>query len=116
MISDRTPPARWPRMQKFALSPRGLQAEAAYRDAIVASRSREGRESFDGARTAWAAQFALQPDDGLYLAEVRDRPVNLQQVVAALETCGKRRVDAVAAIERLVDAGFVTPTAPEPRP
>jgi hypothetical protein len=99
---------KWPRTQRFTLSPRGLDAEAQYREQIVASRVNSGRASFDAARAEWAKNHAIQADDGLYLAEVAAGPVNLQQIVGALETCGKNRLDAIAAIERLISAGLVS--------
>lgn len=111
MLLDRPPRMRWPRSQKFMLSPRGDEVELAYRATIVASREQAGRGSFDSARALWAKSNNLQPDDGLYLAEVRSGPVTLQQIIEALETCGKTRRDAIAAMERLVDAGMITPHA-----
>ncbi len=108
-----SPPARlrWPRSRKFVLSPRGCEVEQDYREKIVASRAAEGRSSFDSARAAWASAHNLQPDDGLYLAEVKAGPVSLAQIVASLETCGKTRQDAIAALERLDDNGLLSPAA-----
>ncbi len=99
---------RWPRSQRFTLSARGVEAEASYRDLIVASRAQDGRASFDEARARWAGNYKLEADDGLYLAEVRDGPINLPHIITALESCGKRRPDAISALERLVDAGFIS--------
>lgn len=115
MLSDRPEKARWPRSQKFTLSPKGREVELAYRETIVAARSdTTGRDSFDAARARWAQQNGLQPDDGLYLGEVASAPVSLPRLVEALETCGKSKPDAVAAIGRLVDAGFVATVAGSP--
>jgi hypothetical protein len=108
-LDERPPKMRWPRAQRFALSDRGIEAEAAYRQQIVASRTESGRASFDTARAAWAQTHALQVDDGLYLAEVAAGPVNLSQIVVSLESCGKTRLDALAALERLADAGMIAP-------
>ena len=110
-FDERPARLRWPRSQRFVLSPRGVEAETQYRELIVASRSSGGRASFDQARAAWAATYQLQPDDGLYLAEVGAGPTNLPKLIAALETCGKTRPDAIAALERLVDAGFISTAA-----
>ncbi len=99
---------RWPRSRKFALSPRGYEAEQDYRERIVASRANAGRDSFDSARAAWAVAHNLQPDDGLYLAEVKSGPINLVQIIAALEACGKTRPDAISAMERLDDNGLLS--------
>ncbi len=99
---------RWPRSQRFSLSRLGSEAEASYRSAIVEARAREGRAAFELARTAWADALRAEPDDGLYLGELRQSALNLQQLVEALETCGKTRADAFAALERLEDLGLVT--------
>jgi|CXWL01.1.fsa_nt_gi flagellar basal body P-ring protein FlgI len=114
-LSDRPSKLRWPRAQRFSLSTQGAAAESAYRDQIVASRTETGRASFDAARKAWAQTHALQVDDGLYLAEVAGGGVSLTQIVESLENCGKSRSDAIAALERLADAGMLTPLA-EPAP
>jgi hypothetical protein len=94
------------------LSARGQQAELSYRDQIVSSRNEpgRGRDSFDAARAAWAQTHGLSADDGLYLAEVAKGPITLSELVASLETCGKNRLDAIAALERLSDAGMVSPS------
>ena len=92
------------------LSARGQQAETSYREQIVTSRAEPGRASFDAARAAWAQAHGLAADDGLYLAEVARGPVTLSQLVSSLETCGKNRLDAIAALERLSDAGLVAPS------
>jgi len=107
MFNDPPPKARWRRSQRFTLSDRGGVAEASYMSGIVAARAEGGRASFDAARTTWAQEFGVQPDDGLYLAEVRRGPVDMQSIVEALETCGKTRQDAVAAMARLFDGGFI---------
>jgi hypothetical protein len=112
MFNDPPPKARWRRSQRFTLSDRGGVAETSYMSGIVASRTEAGRASFDAARTSWAQTFGVQPDDGLYLAEVRRGPVDMQAIVEALETCGKTRKDAVAAMGRLFDAGFIATTEP----
>lgn len=113
MLSDRTPPVKWKRTHRFALSEIGIQAESTYRETIIASRAHEGRASFDIARTEWATQLRIEPDDGLYLGELRSASKRLADMVEALETCGKSRKDASDALERLVGAGLVVATAVE---
>jgi hypothetical protein len=108
-LENRPRPLRWPRSARFTLSPTGTEAEASYRSLIVASRAQAGRVSFDAARAAWAATYHLEADDGLYLAEVAAGGVSLSEIIAALESCGKTRTDAIAAMERLLDGGLITP-------
>lgn len=81
--------------------------EAAYRAGIVAARAQPGRRAFDAARTAWATPLDLQPDDGVYLVQLRSGTASLKELVEALADCGMRQADAVAALGRLVDAGLV---------
>ena len=107
MFSDTPHRLRWPRAQRFTLSPKGLEAETTYRSSVVASRALDGRASFDAARVAWAVPLGIDPDDGVYLCEIRDRPVGLGALVEALAPCDKTRQDTVNALERLLDAGLV---------
>ncbi len=107
MFSDPPQKRRWPRSQRFTLSAAGREAESAYRTTIVASRAEEGRGSFDTARAEWAKALGIEPDDGVYLCEISAGPVRLENVVEALDSCGKTRQDAVAALGRLFDAGLV---------
>lgn len=109
-LRDPSPKRRWPRSERFTLSAKGDEAETAYRSTIVASRAQEGRASYDAARAAWAASFRVEPDDGLYLGEIRSGPTSLERLVEALETCGKTRKEALAALERLFDAGLISTT------
>jgi hypothetical protein len=108
MTIDETPrKLRWPRTHRFALSDRGRAAEGEYRADIVAARAEPGRASFESARSAWATRHGVTADDGLYLGELSGAPATLSQLVAALETCGKSRLDAVTALERLFDASML---------
>jgi len=107
MFSDTPRRLRWPRSQRFTLSSSGVEAETTYRSSIVASRTADGRASFDAARVAWAEPLGVQPDDGVYLCEIRDRPLRLSDLVEALAACDKTRQDAMDALSRLVDAGLV---------
>lgn len=106
-------PRRFPRSQRFTISEAGVEAESRYRATIVASRVQQGgRSAFDTARSDWAKTFGVEPDDGLYLAEVSVEPRSLEQLVKLLETCGKSKEDAVAAVARLVEAGLFIATTP----
>jgi hypothetical protein len=110
MFEDRPARRKWPRSQRFALSEKGAAAAEAYMATIVASRAEGGRGAYDAARDAWAKQYGIQPNDGLYLAEIKNGVVRLEHIVAALETCGEVRKDAIAALERLLDAGLLSST------
>ncbi len=112
-FQDRPQKRRWPRSQKFRLSPKGEEAEAAYRQVIVDARAQSGtgRSSYDAARVLWAKSLGIEAEDGLYLGELRAGQVTLDVVVAALETSGKSKSEGITALERLVDAGLIL--APE---
>lgn len=112
MFIDPTPKRRWPRAQRFVLSPKGLDAEALYRSTIVASRASGGRASYDSAREEWASAMGVQPDDGAYLVEVSAGPCGIEDLAKALESSGKKRADAFGALGRLFDAGLIVTRAP----
>ncbi len=99
---------------RFVLAPQGRVAEVAYRAGIVAARVQPGRRAFDAARSAWATPLDLQPDDGVYLGQLRAGSASLRELVAALVDCGMRRADALAALGRLVDAGLVEAVVDDP--
>jgi hypothetical protein len=107
MFEQRSEKRRWPRSQRFTLSEKGLHAESEYRAGIVASRESDGRESFDRARAAWAASFSVDPDDGMFLGEVRSIPLQAGELIKAVESAGKTVQDTYSALARLVDAGLI---------
>lgn len=107
-IDERPPKLRWPRSHRFVLSERGIGAELEYREKIVTARGEPGRASFDAARTAWAASYGLSVDDGLYLGELSQGAITLAQLVTALESCGKSKLDAIAALDRLAEAKMLS--------
>lgn len=100
----------WRRGQRFVLTVEGVNAEAAYREDIVASRAQAGRGSYDDARNAWAQHWGTQADDGLYLCELKDGPKSLGELSDALEACGKVRKDVVEAIDRIYGLKLVAET------
>ena len=113
------PPARnrWPRAERFRLSPGGVAAEAAYREQIIAARSEPGRSSFDAARAAWSEERGLLPGDGLFLGELAKAPLALHELAHAVEDCGATKTEVYEAVVRLVDAGLVEAfTSPPPEP
>jgi hypothetical protein len=112
-ILDRQPKSRWPRSQRFRLSIRGAEAEASYRQLIVAARAVAGRTSYDAARAAWAApHLSVQPNDGTCLVELQQGPLTLEELARSLETSGSTRQEVKTAIDRLADAGLVEPVPP----
>jgi len=107
MFQEAATRRRWPRSQRFVLLPSGAEAEESFRSTIVASRVKSGRASFDDARAEWAKCLRLEPDDGVYLGIIRNGPVTLQDIVAALENCGQTLKETEKALDRLVDARLV---------
>ena len=108
----RTAGKRWPRGQKFELSPSGAAAEIAYRDAIQAARA-QGRTALEAAQRAWAEPLGLQAGDGVVLGELRGGKKSLAEIGRALEDCGTTAAEVKAAVDRLSDAALVVP-APAP--
>ncbi|HVI93467.1 MAG TPA: hypothetical protein VM753_05645 [Anaeromyxobacter sp.] len=105
-LEDR--PKRWPRGQKFTLSPEGGVAEEAYRAAVATARA-SGRAALDAALAAWAAPLGVQPGDGIVLSELRQARRGIPELSRALEEAGIAPDEVRAAIERLVGAGAVSP-------
>lgn len=106
-IEDVPAKHRWPRAQRFSLSTLGVEAEERYRGTIGDARAEGGRASFELARGQWAKAHGIQPEDGVYLGEVRSGPMNLAALVTAVDACGHTRSDVLAALGRLVDAGLL---------
>lgn len=103
---------RWPRGQRFSLSPIGIEAEAAYRSAVQDVRAL-GREALELAERRWADRLGLDPCDGIVLTELRQGRLTLPQLARAMECCDTSDIQVRAALDRLVRAGFVeSSTAP----
>jgi hypothetical protein len=105
---------RWPRGQKFALSPVGAAAQDAYRAAVLAARA-SGRAALDAALAQWAAPRGLAPVDGSILAELTGKRLGIGALCEALETSGIDPDEVRAGIGRLVEAGIVEPLPPTSR-
>jgi hypothetical protein len=106
-IFDRTPGARFPRGQKFQISPAGVEAEERYQAALQASRERGGRAALDEATAAWASALGVAPGDGVYLTELKGGARSISDLAESLESAGATKNEAKAAIERLLKAKLV---------
>ena len=106
-IFEREPGKRWPRSQKFKLSDKGAQAEASYREMIVKQQTGTGRASFDAARALWAEPLQLQPNDGLFLAELHTGPRTMDELIRALDECGTTRREVKEAVDRMTSIGMI---------
>ena len=99
---------RWPRGQRFVISPAGTEAEQAYRDAVQACRA-QGRGALESAGQAWALPLRVQPADGVVLAELRPGKKSIADVTRSLDECGTTPAEVKAAIDRLAEAGLIAP-------
>lgn len=107
-MSDHAPPApRWPKAQRFELSPRGRTIAAAYRADVAASRGPSVHRPFEHARATWAERFGLALDDGLYLIEIDDQPCTLRQLDESLAICGQSRGVILDSVRRLLRVGLL---------
>jgi hypothetical protein len=97
---------RWPRGQRFGISPKGAVAEAAYREAVQAVRA-VGRVALSAAQRAWALPLNLDPADGVILGELRTGRKTLAELAHGLEECGTSRAEVKAAVDRLSEAGLL---------
>jgi hypothetical protein len=99
---------RWPRGQKFSISPAGVLAETEYREAIQRARA-QGRGALEAAQQGWCAPRGLDPVDGVVLGELRTGRKSIAEVARALEDCGTTQPEVKAAIDRLAESGLIEP-------
>lgn len=99
---------RWPRGQRFSLTPQGSEAEAAYRASVQDARAL-GRTALETAERRWAELLGLSTCDGVVLSELRPGRRSLADVVRALEACGTSAPEIRTCVDRLVEKGFVEP-------
>jgi len=103
-----SPAKRWPRGQRFLLSLRGTEVEAAYQAAIREVRAL-GRGALDVAERRWSEPLGLMACDGVVLSELRPAKRSLAELSKSLEVCGTTPTQVRDAVDRLVAAGLVEP-------
>jgi hypothetical protein len=113
MLTSTPPPGRkrWPRGQKFALTPAGEDAAAGYRQAVSLSRT-SGRSALETALSAWASPLGLKGGDGVVLSELRAGKLGLSDLCDRLESADITPDEVRAALQRLVEAGVVLTIPP----
>jgi hypothetical protein len=99
---------RWPRGQRFGLSPAGLEADLAYRTAVAGVRSM-GREALTLAERRWADPLGVAPTDGVVMAEIRPGRRSLADLSSGLDACGMPAAQIRESVARLVEKGLVAP-------
>lgn len=97
---------RWPRGQRFTLSARGIEAEAAYRAAVQDVRSL-GRDALTQAEKRWAEALGLAPGDGVVMAEIRPGRRSFADLGHALQDCGTVPAQIRESVDRMVEQGYV---------
>lgn len=105
------PRLKWPRSQRFILSPTGQGAFQSWKDALAAAQG-QGKTAFDSAQQAWAKSAGVEPDDVTVLSELADsQGKRLEDVVAALQDLGASREQVKSSVERLYSAQLVDPVS-----
>ena len=99
---------RWPRGQRFSLTPQGGDAEVAYRASVQDARAL-GRNALEAAERRWAESLGLLPCDGVVLSELRPGRRSLADLGRALESCGTSADEIRTRVGRLVEKGLVEP-------
>lgn len=95
------------RVARFRLSTRGRSMEAAYRSQVDVTRGPTRRTAFESARSEWASSHGLEPDDGVYLVELREGSLTLNELGEQLAVCGQKREMISTVLLRLVSHGLV---------
>jgi hypothetical protein len=108
-IFSREEGTRWPRGQRFRLTPAGLEAETSYQQVLQGARDKGGRSAFDEATVSWATPLGLKASDGAYLSELKTAPRTVVELVELLEDGGATKVEAKAALDRLIAAKLAEP-------
>jgi hypothetical protein len=86
----------------------GVEAEAAYRAAVMDVRSL-GRDALAQAERRWAEGLGLASSDGIVMAEIRPGRRSLADLARALEACGTPAAQIRESVDRLVEKGLVEP-------
>ncbi|HEU4382704.1 MAG TPA: hypothetical protein VFR85_04295 [Anaeromyxobacteraceae bacterium] len=102
---------RWPRGQRFSLSPLGVHSALAYREAVAGARA-QGRDFLEAAERAWGVPLGLAQGDGVVLCQIEPGRRSLTDLSRSLEACGITAVEVKSAVDRLADAGLVEPSPP----
>ena len=110
-IFGREEGTRWPRGQKFRLTPLGQDVEARYQAVLAEARQAGGRAAFDEATKAFAAPLGLQAGDGTYLGELKAGPRTIIDLMEQLEDGGATKAEVKAALDRLIAAKLAEPVA-----
>ncbi len=105
---------RWPRGQRFALTPAGEAADRAYAEAVREARAL-GRDLLEAAQRTWAEPLELLPADAVILGELRHGRRSAQELARALEDCGLGIAEVRGAVDRLTDAGLAEPAGGAPQ-
>jgi len=100
---------RWPRGQRFQLTPAGADAESAHGTAVREARA-QGRAALEQAQRRWAEPLGVEPGDGVVLSQLRPGKRSLADLAEALADCGATKADVKASVDRLVDRALVEPT------
>lgn len=110
-IFEREEGTRWPRSQKFQLTALGTEAEQGYQAAIRESQERGGRAAFEEATAAWAKGLGVQPNDGVFLVELKSGPKGFNALLEGLEGTGAIKSELRSAMDRLIAAKLAEPVA-----
>ena len=101
---------RWPPRQRIHLTPEGEQARVAYK--LVVSSAREANlpsAELETKLEAWAGALGVRSSDGVLLDESSAKPMSVNELARAVESCGQRANEVKAGVDRLYGAGLVQP-------
>ena len=103
---------RWAPRQKFGASELGRSALAAWEESIAQYQARvsKDREELEKLQRAWAEAYRVTAEDAVVLGEFAQKDRLPREVQALLDSCGTTLREVQAAVDRLYEAGLLSPS------
>ena len=87
---------------RYCLTEAGTGALTAYRATVKMAQAGDGgREALEAAQAAWGKEQGIEAGDALIMDELEQKPQTILELTRSLDTCGIKRPEVEAAIDRL---------------
>ena len=112
----RRPKRRRNARARYQLTELGTAALEAYRGRVADAQT-HGRDALEAAQRDWATSNGVESGDALLLDELDGQPQTILELTRSLDTCGVKRPEVEAGIDRLSERLLIEPVgAPSPEP